>query len=128
MTDKVVHCRNCNRVRSTVSGLCDDCTLKIHGKLFPDMELLDIKVAVYKSYSDGRITKDGHTMFPKDIASDLNRKSYLEEQQYIQDQRQNKCKHELTREIDDPYAGGFRGGTYTEKNDFCPKCGKDLRR
>ena len=37
-----------------------------------------MKYAEYKNTPNG-ITKDGHLMFPEDIARELNRKSYLEE-------------------------------------------------
>ena len=35
-----MHCNECKRSRSLVNGLCDDCTLKLHGELFPDKEYL----------------------------------------------------------------------------------------
>jgi len=28
-------CIQCNRYRGTIDGLCDDCTIKIKGKLLP---------------------------------------------------------------------------------------------
>jgi hypothetical protein len=36
----IVGCRECGRDRCLIDGLCDDCTIKKHGCLFPCISLL----------------------------------------------------------------------------------------